>query len=326
MPFHPDSLPDLSDKVYIVTGGNSGIGFYTVARLAQHRAHVYLCARSESKAMAAVEEIRSLYPQARVSLLQIDHMSLASVVSAAEEFIRKETALHGLVNNAGIMATPFEMTKDGYEAQWQTNYLAHWVLTARLLPLLLQTSRDLPPGSVRVVNLSSSGHYSAPKGGINFSDTALRHDSVMARYGQSKLANILHAKTLHKHYGPGSPSSRSGQGEIWTAIVHPGLVESNLAVGAELPSWLKVLVPVYKRIGGLMDADRGSWTSVFCVTSPTMRKEHSGAYFQRVVDPAGWQSCLAKDVGLAAKLQDWTKEEMERGGWWTGPGPLHGQD
>ncbi|EHY56132.1 hypothetical protein HRR83_008650 [Exophiala dermatitidis] len=147
MPFHPDSLPDLSDKVHVVTGGNSGIGFYTVARLAQHGAHVYLCARSESRGMAAIEKIKFLYPQARVSLLQIDHMSLASVVSAAEEFLKKETALHGLVNNAGIMATPFEMTKDGYEAQWQTNYLAHWVLTAHLLPLLLRTSRASHPAA-----------------------------------------------------------------------------------------------------------------------------------------------------------------------------------
>ena len=245
----------------------------------------------------------------------MDHLSLSAVVSAAKLFLSKETVLHGLINNAGIMATPFEMTKDGYEAQWQTNYLAHWVFTSHLLPLLLRTSKTNPLGSVRVVNLSSSGHFSAPKRGINFTDTSLPNSSGMARYGQSKLANVLHTKTLNKLYGAGSPSSKAGNGEIWTATVHPGLVESQLAVRAELPVLLKVLIAPYKAIGGRIDADRGSWTSVFCAASPAMSKEQSGAYFQRIADSAGWQSGMAKDVALAATLEEWTREEMQKKGW-----------
>lgn len=236
------------------------------------------------------------------------------MVAAAKTFLRKEKALHGLVNNAGIMATPFEMTRDGYEVQWQTNYLAHWVFTSHLLPLLLETSKSLPAGNVRIVNLSSSGHYNAPSGGINFSDTSLPEASGMTRYGQSKLANILHAKTLHELYGPGSPSSRDGKGEIWTAVVHPGLVESHIGDKAEMPRIARALFGVYGYLGGSVNVDVGSWTSVFCVASPEMTAEQSGMYFQRIAEP-GWQHRMAKEMGLANRLEKWTNTEMGNGGW-----------
>ncbi|MCJ1394841.1 hypothetical protein MMC18_007721 [Xylographa bjoerkii] len=304
MTFHPDALPNLTGKV----------GYYTVARLAQHGAHVYMCARSPTKGTAAIAGIKSLYPQAHITLLEMDHLSLSTVLSAATLFLSKEAVLHGLINNAGIMATPFEMTTDGYEAQWQTNHLAHWVFTSHVLPLMLSTSRTLPSGSVRIVNLSSSGHFSAPKGGINLTDTSLPSGSGMARYSQSKLANVLPAKTLHKLYGPGSPSSKAGDGEIWTAAVHPGLVESQLSVRAEFPTVLKMIFVVYGALGGRIDADKGSWTSAFCAASPEMKEEQSGTYFQRIAE-AGWQSGMAKDMALAANLEEWTGEEMKKEGW-----------
>jgi NAD(P)-dependent dehydrogenase (short-subunit alcohol dehydrogenase family) len=123
MTFHPDSLPDLTGKVYIVTGGNSGMsvssqilanssrtnkkhrGYYTVARLAEHGAHVYLCCRSAAKGTTAVAGIKSLYPKANITILEMDHLSLPTVVSAAKKVFSQETALHGLINNAGIMVS-----------------------------------------------------------------------------------------------------------------------------------------------------------------------------------------------------------------------------
>ncbi|KAH6664669.1 putative carbonyl reductase [Halenospora varia] len=314
MTFHPDSLPDLSGKVYIVTGGNAGIGYYTVARLAQHGARVYMCARSPTKAHKAIDEINVLYPKSKVTLLEMDHKSLSSVVAAAKTFLSKETALHGLINNAGIMATPFEITKDGHEAQWQTNYLSHWVFTSHLLPFMLSTSKDLPPGSVRLVNLTSSGHCSAPKGGINFNDTSLQgNNSNLARYGQSKLANVLHAKTINKFYGPSSKSAKAGNGEIWTSAVHPGLVKSQLSLSSESSSYRKI-GPVLALLGLQADGDTGSWTSVFCAASLGMKPEQSGTYFQRIA-AAGWSSNNAKNMDLAEKLEDWTKSEMKKEGW-----------
>lgn len=150
---------------------------------------------------------------------------------------------------------------------------------------------------------------------INFEDTSLSNASGITRYGQSKLANILHTKTLNKLFGPDSSSARAGDGEIWSVAVHPGLVESQLAVRAALPSWFKLVLAPYVALGGKMDADRGSWTSVYCAASPKMKKEHSGAYFQRIADSAGWQSGLAKDESVAEKLEEWTRKEMAAGGW-----------
>ncbi|KFY16523.1 hypothetical protein V491_05315, partial [Pseudogymnoascus sp. VKM F-3775] len=279
MTFHPDTLPSLKDKVFIVTGGNSGIGYHTVAYLAEHGAHVYMCTRSPKKGTAAIENIKKTHPAANIDLLQMDLMDLSSVVAAAKHFLSRETTLHSLVNNAGIMATPFEMTKDGYEAQWQTNYLSHWVFTEQLLPLMLQTSKTLPPGSVRIVNLTSSGHLSAPKGGINFDDLSLKDSGAWPRYGQSKLANILHTKTLHKTYGPGSHCAQNGDGEIWVSSVHPGMVETNLATSlGESGSVMTSVFSVFRMFGLVWPADKGSYTSVFCAASQDMKAEQSGTY------------------------------------------------
>jgi NAD(P)-dependent dehydrogenase (short-subunit alcohol dehydrogenase family) len=264
----------------------------------------------------AVEDIKKQNPAASVQLLQMDHMDLASVVSAAKIVLQNETALHGLVNNAGIMAAPFQMSKNGYEAQWQTNYLAHWVLTAHLLPLLLKTAKISPPGTVRIVNVSSVGHHSAPKEGIAFDDTSLPKADGMARYGQSKLANVLHAKTLNKAYGPGSPAVSQGGGEIWASIVHPGLIDTQLGyrAGSEVPGYMKAAARISRFVGVNWHPDKGSWTSVFCIASPDMRREQCGMYFQRIAEP-GWQSKLAKDGNLATALEEWTLKQMRTGGW-----------
>ncbi|KAK8073429.1 hypothetical protein PG994_004328 [Apiospora phragmitis] len=327
MTFHPDTLPDLKGKVFIVTGGDSGIGYHTVSYLAQHGAHVYMGARSQEKATAAIANIKKSHPSAHIDLLQLDHTDLASVVAAAQRFLTRETALHGLVNNAGIMATPFELTKDGHEAQWQTNYLAHWVLTEHLLPLLLRTAKttSLPAGGVRIVNISSSGHLAAPKGGIHFEDPSLQESGggPWSRYGQSKLANILHAKTLHKKYGPGSAgSARDGDegGEIWISSVHPGIVESNLASaveGGSGGSGVAGTFSLFRMLGMMLPADKGAWTSLFCVAGPDMKAQQSGGYFEihgRFGEPC-WQSGAAKDVQLAEKLEAWTGETMGKEGW-----------
>lgn len=277
-----------------------------------------MCARSAEKGTAAIASIKKMYPSANIDLLQMDLMDLTSVVAAAKHFLTLETALHGLVNNAGIMATPFEITKDGHEAQWQTNYLAHWVLTEHLLPLMLRTAKTLAPGSVRIVNLSSSGHLSAPKGGINFEDPSLKEGGKWLRYGQSKLANILHTKALHMTYGPGSPSAQNGEGEIWVSSVHPGVVETSLATPVkESGSSVMTIFSALRIFGFTYPADKGSWTSLFLAASRDMKAEQSGGYFEihgRLGEP-WWQSSAAKDGKLAERLEEWTGEVMRKEGW-----------
>jgi NAD(P)-dependent dehydrogenase (short-subunit alcohol dehydrogenase family) len=292
-------------------------GYHTVAHLAEHGAHVYMCARSLQKGSTAIENIKKMHPSAKIDLLQMDLMDLSTVVAAAEHFLTLESALHGLVNNAGIMATPFEMTKDGNEAQWQTNYLAHWVFTEHLRSLMLQTSKTLPAGSVRIVNLTSSGHLSAPKGGINFEDPSLKDGSTWLRYGQSKLANILHTRTLHKTYGPGSPSARNGEGEIWVSSVHPGMVETNIAASVkESGSSMMSILSIIRMFGLMWPADKGSWNSLFAVASQDMRAEQSGSYLE-IFGRFGEVRCLsgpAKDEKLAERLDGWARQAMRKGG------------
>lgn len=248
----------------------------------------------------------------------MDLTDLATVVSAAKLFLTLETSLHGLINNAGIMATPFSMTKDGHEAQWQTNYLAHWVFTNHLLRLMLATSKTLPPGSVRIVNLSSSGHLSAPKDGIHFADTNLKDSGVWPRYGQSKLANILHTSSLNLTYGPSSQSAINGDGEIWISSVHPGLVETNLSSSiGESSAGFSTTLTGLRLLGLTMPAEKGSWTSLYCVASQKMKREESGGYFEitgRWGEP-GWRSADAKDAGLAKRLEGWTRDAMGGEGW-----------
>ncbi|CAI6339223.1 unnamed protein product [Periconia digitata] len=326
MPFHPDSLPDLTGKVYIVTGGNAGMGYHTVSHLAKHNAHVYMCARSSSKASTALSSLKTTHPTSKITFLQMDLTDLSSVVAAAQRFLSLETSLHGLVNNAGIMAVPYSETNDGHEIQWQTNYLAHWVLTSHLLPVLLKTSQAAGPGGVRIVNVSSSGHLGAPKGGIDFAALEARRGSEngkggggeWTRYGQSKLANILHSNTLHRLYGPGSAAARSGEGEVWVSSVHPGLVETGLAGTVEKnTTGLAGMFDVARLFRLFVSAEKGSWTNLYCVAGTDMKKEESGGYREilgRWLEP-WWLSGAARDGELAERLEAWTVEVMRREGW-----------
>ncbi|PCD26169.1 hypothetical protein AU210_012601 [Fusarium oxysporum f. sp. radicis-cucumerinum] len=308
MTFTPQSLPDLSGQVYIVTGGNTGIGFNTVLELAAHKAKVYMGARSEAKANAAIVEIKSQYPHADISVLVMDMMNLKTVKTAADEFVRKESRLHGLVNNAGIMATPYEESVDHYEAQFQTNYLSHWLLTYSLLPILTQSARSTSPGTVRVVNVSSDGHLLfSPSAGIDFDDINQTKGSAFSRYGMSKLANILHAKELHRRYGP-SPEN-DGQEEIWTASLHPGTIDTGLGRNAT-GSWAwQALVPVMRLFRLYSPLETAAYTSLFAIAGPDFHRDMSGEYL-KPVGIVGKTTPTAQDPKLAEELWRWTEIEM----------------
>src|ERR1700761_2963857 len=125
------------------------------------------------------------------------------------------------------MGGPFWKTSDGFELQFQTNYLSHWLLTQQLLPLLLATARSSEPGAVRIVNVTSDGHDRfPPKMGIDFDDIDLTSKDPMTRYGQSKLANVLHANELNRRFGPHGTEFEDGKGVIWVASVHPGHINT----------------------------------------------------------------------------------------------------
>lgn len=145
-------IPNLTGKIIIVTGANSGIGFEAAKEFVCKGAQTILACRSMDKAQAALNEIKTEIPNAPAEIMQLDLSSLASVREFAEAFRAKYDRLDVLVNNAGIMMVPYGTTEDGFERQFGTNHLGHFALTGLLLDTILSTS------GARVVNVSSSGH------------------------------------------------------------------------------------------------------------------------------------------------------------------------
>jgi len=155
-------IPPLNGKTAVITGATGGLGYETALALAGAGATVVLTGRSDAKGRDALGRVRAQFPKAGISYETLDLASLASVADFAARFAAAHTSLDLLINNAGVMALPQrQLTADGFEMQLGTNYLGHYALTARLLPLLRRANQP------RVVNLSSLAHRS---GKIDFGD------------------------------------------------------------------------------------------------------------------------------------------------------------
>ncbi|KAJ9221083.1 hypothetical protein DTO169C6_6604 [Paecilomyces variotii] len=295
--FHPSSVPDLTGRVYVVTGGNTGLGYETILRLATHGARVYLCSRSEENGNEAIRRIKEHVSGADVRLVEMDLADLRSVVDAAGMLKRQEPRIHGLVNNAGIMATPYEKTLDGYEAQFQT-----------LLPSIQAAASISPPGTVRIVNVSSQAHHDAPSYGINLADVnqniGFITGPVKRRHG------TLEARALHA-----DPFSIPSEGEIWTASINPGRVDTKLLrrFDGNILLWLvSILVDALARILPLnQTVEKGAYTQLFAIASDEFSREFSGQYLENGTE-LGQMTSRAKDDDLARKLWEWTEAEMKR--------------
>ena len=208
-------LPDLTDRVAVVTGANSGLGLQTAKALAGAGATVVMTARSRDKYEAAEAEILPLNRRAQLRFLKLDLADLSSVRRAAEELLADVPAIDILVNNAGIMFTPEATTADGLELQLGTNHFGHFALTGRLLPALLAADRP------RVVTVSSGAHHT---GVMDVDDLHQQrsdgYDSAAA-YGRSKLANLLFALELQRRAdAAGAP--------LTSVAAHPGYTATNL--------------------------------------------------------------------------------------------------
>lgn len=208
-----DSIPDLSGKTAIVTGANSGVGFEISKVLARHGARVVMACRNLGKANDAVEEIRQENPAGDLRIRHLDLASLASVTRFSAEFLNRESQLHLLINNAGLMAINEKRTVDGFEMQFGVNYLGHFALSAMMMPLLTST-----PGS-RLVSVSSNAHKF---GKMNFDDLMYerRRYSRWGAYGQSKLAILLFILELNNRIGRDSATK--------ALAAHPGVAHTKL--------------------------------------------------------------------------------------------------
>ena len=237
----------MTDKVLLVTGCSSGIGIETARALKATGAKVYVTARDMVKGEKALHGI--LEP-GKVELLQLDQNSLDHVRAFAKDFLSKTDKLNVLVCNAGIMALQTNTkTVDGFEAQFGTNHLSHFLLFQLLKPTLLKSST--PDFNSRVVCVASSGHSNS---GVHFDDLGLDHCyTPWLAYGQSKTANIYMANEIDRRYGSrGLHASSLHPGGIWTGLqVHADFsafrgkpeVEKNMkspAQGAATTVWAAV--------------------------------------------------------------------------------------
>ena len=280
--------------------GNIGIGRTTCLALARkHPQHIYLSARNPQKAAATIEEIKAASPDVSISYVECDLASLDSVVRGAKQFTSMSQRLDILICNAGIIAPP-GLTADGYELQFGTNHVGHALLIKLLLPTMLKTAQD-PNSDVRLLLLTSDGHKRVPTGGIVFKDLHSTQTgiSTLARYGQSKLANLLYAKELARRY----PAIKS-------VSVHPGAVTTNLtSAWTENNIMLRVLIKILSAVW-MATAEEGAWNTLWAATA-TRGKVADGAYYTpvgKLTEP----SMDGKNEKLAGELWDWTEKELEK--------------
>ncbi|KAL3753806.1 hypothetical protein ACJRO7_001102 [Eucalyptus globulus] len=288
---------DASDVTAIVTGGGSGIGFETARVLALRRAHVIIAARNMDAANEAKRLILNDDGDARVDVLKLDLCSMKSIRAFVNDFIALDLPLNILINNAGIMFCPYQLSEDGFEVQFATNHLGHFLLTNLLLDKMKATTR-VSGIEGRIVNLSSIAHLHTYKEGIRFDgiNDQLGYSDKKA-YGQSKLANILHASELSRRL-------QQEGANITVNSVHPGLIMTNLMrhsfISMRIMKMLTYLL--WKNV------PQGAATTCYVALHPSL-KGVTGKYFLdcNEMEP----SALARDERLAKKLWDLSNELVD---------------
>ena len=247
-------MPDQSGRTAIVTGANSGLGLVTARELARAGASVVMACRNLDKGHAAIEQIRAAVPGAQVQLDELDLASLDSVRAFAERYRATHDGLDLLINNAGVMAPPRRRTADGFELQFGTNHLGHFLLTMLLLDLM--EGRE----DARVVTLSSTAHK---MGRISFDN--LGGDRRYFRwnaYGQSKLANLLFALELDRRL-------RHKGSTVKSLAAHPGYASTNLQ-SAAAPLVDRLVMKVGNTVIAQND-EMGALPQLFAATEPGLQ-------------------------------------------------------
>lgn len=249
----------MQGKTVLVTGANQGIGKAAAIELARRGAKVVLVSRSETKGLAALEEVRSQAKGDAPRLLVADLASLADVRRLAASFKKEHDRLDVLLNNAGLIVPSFHTTVDGYEETFAVNHLAPFVLTRELLDLLEAT-----PAS-RIVNVSSEAHR---RGKMNWDDIELRQSyGAIKAYSQSKLANVLFTYELAR---------RLNGSKVTVNCLHPGVVASGF--GQTYKGAFSILVKLGKPF--LLSTEAGARTSIYLASSPEVEGV-TGKYFDK---------------------------------------------
>ncbi|TDC78313.1 oxidoreductase [Streptomyces hainanensis] len=247
-----DRIHDQAGRVFVVTGANSGLGLATTRALAHAGGHVVLAVRDEEKGRRAAAEITAERPDAVLEVRRLDLADLDSVRAFADRLRGDHPRLDGLVNNAGLMAPPRSLSPQGHELQFACNHLGHFALTGLLLDRL--TAGTDP----RVVTVTSVNHRRAH---LRFDDlTGERHYAPMAFYNQSKLANAVFGRELHRRLtAAGSP--------VRSVLAHPGYTATHLQTNVTFGLWRVLL----GRLGNPLFAQpaaRGALPQLYAATEP----------------------------------------------------------
>jgi len=289
-------MPDLSGRVMIVTGGNTGIGKETVKALLAKNARVYLAARDADKANKAIEELKETTKREAI-FLQLDLSDIGSVRRAAAEFNSKEPSLHVLFNSAGVMWPAIDrLTANRYDLQFGTNVIGHFLLTTLLLPTMVETAKNAPAGQVRVVNTSSLASTLYKKiSWDTLTDTPARKALGSKNlYSQSKFANVVFSAELARRYG--------SQGIVSTSL-NPGNLKTDLQrYTTKLEMMILNLI--------LYPAPYGAITQLWAGTAP----EAAQANGKYLIPWARTGKAVPEsdDEALGKKLWEWLEDQVAK--------------
>ncbi|PGH26792.1 hypothetical protein AJ80_01558 [Polytolypa hystricis UAMH7299] len=289
--FTEESLPDLSGKVFIVTGGSSGVGLEVVKRLYHKNGTVYIAARTERTALTLIDQIKAEYPESsgKLVFLYLELSDLSAVKQSATAFLAKEQRLDVLWNNAGLSKPDGRpKTAQGHEIHIGVNCLGPFLFTTLLLPILQKTAALARKDSVRVIwTASQSIDLLAPKHGLSVADLESSDKSPIINYTFSKTGNWFLGSELARRYG------KDG---IISVTQNPGNLRSNLQ--RDLTSWMTAIL----NHTILHDTRFGAYTELFAGLSPTITEAQNGAY----IGPWGRMD-NKRPTGMAASLK--SKEE-----------------
>ncbi|XP_076953213.1 short-chain dehydrogenase TIC 32, chloroplastic-like [Bidens hawaiensis] len=278
----------------IVTGPTSGIGLETARVLALRGVHVIMGARNVESAAKCKENIIKGCPGATIDIMKIDVSSLESITNFANEYISKGLPLNILIGNAGVFCPPFSLTKDGIESQFATNYLGHFHLANLLLDTMKNTAKSCGQEG-RIALVASDFHKLTYKGGIMFDklNDEKSYNSLYA-YGQSKLANILHAKELARRL-------KEEGADVTINALHPGIIATDISRHS---NFLSICIyGVFKHVQ--KNVQQGASTTCYLALSPKV-KGVSGGYF--LDNNKAKPGSKARDDELAKKLWECSME------------------
>jgi len=256
-------IPNLEGKIALVTGANSGLGYYTSKALAEKRAHVIIACRSLEKSKIAIQKLKALNPKGIFTPLELDLSDLNNIKNVQPKIYDNFEKLDLLINNAGIMHPPKTLSVQGYEIQFAVNHLAHMLLTLKLIPIIEKQEKS------RIVTVTSGAQFFGKVGWQNLK--AEKYYNKWESYANSKLANVMFALELNENLE---------YKNILSLAAHPGIAKTNL-FSAQKPKpspletfSMELFSPIFQ------SAEMGSLPQLFAATSPEAKGgDHYGPKF-----------------------------------------------